>query len=266
MRAADEAAFVDTADGAGVFAGAAADAFVVVDGGEVVDECYRALGAGLDAFAAGDTAVDAVFADCRAFVVVATLDGDARRVANEVDDVVGARRDAETAADTAARVNVGDAALVDADGGARANGDAVAVAEAGEGAEAIARIVHVGGAAGARSVVVVFTLLGAARAVAGDVGDHFDDVGGGKPHYRGDLARSAVAPWDAEVDLVGLPRGERLGVAVTAREAASAAIGTWKTVAQGLEALVFLDGEASRGDGEEEGAERACREENEDGN
>ena len=77
MCAAEEVALVDTMNGAGLGTLATAGALVVVDNGEVINTLYCAVGTGLLALAAGDTAVKAYFANLCALVVAVTLDHNA---------------------------------------------------------------------------------------------------------------------------------------------------------------------------------------------
>ena len=80
MCAADEITLVNAGNRADLDAGAAAGAFIVIYSCEVVYHLDSSFGAGLFAFAAGNTAVLTELADLSALIVVITFNNDSCRV------------------------------------------------------------------------------------------------------------------------------------------------------------------------------------------
>ena len=160
VRTADEVSFVNALDGADLAALSAVNALFVIDSREIVLNNDSTRGAVLFTLAAGDTAVLTVHSYLSTLVMIVAGNRNARGVANEMDNVVGAFLCAKTAADALSRVDRGNASVIYADSVTGADLDAVAVAEAGEVAEVVALVAHISRLAGPRSVVIVLLFLG----------------------------------------------------------------------------------------------------------
>ena len=137
MCAAEEVVLVDTVNGADFCTLATACALVVIDNGEVVNNLYCAVGTGLLALAAGNTAVLAALANCRALIVIRALDNHADSIVYKMDNVMGALACTHTATDTLGGIDLG-YAIINGDSVLGADSHAVAVAKAGISAKLIA--------------------------------------------------------------------------------------------------------------------------------
>ena len=94
MSSADEVALVNTLDRADLTALSAVNTFFVIDRCKVILYNYSSRGAGLFAFAAGNTAVFAVKPYPCAFIMVVAGNNDTSRVTNKMDYTVGTFLDA----------------------------------------------------------------------------------------------------------------------------------------------------------------------------
>ena len=203
MCAANKVTLVDTLNGTHGATNAAARTLVVIDNGKVVDNLYSTLGTGFLTIAACDTAVLTELAHVCALLVAVTLYNDTGGILDEVNDTVGTRTNAYSAADTLARVYLCYSTLVYANRITRTNPHTVAVAKAGKGAEAVTRVAHICIFTGQRTVILVLLFLRCARTVAGNVCDHLNDVRRLKTEYFGDFLTCSVSAGNTEVSLIG---------------------------------------------------------------
>ena len=262
MSSADEVSFMNTFYGADLAACTAIDALAVIYRSEVILYHNCAGGAGLFAFAAGNTAVLTINTYLCALVVIVTGDRHASGVSDKMDYIVGTFFYAKTASDTFSRVYRSKSLVVDADCISRANLNAVAVAQAGEGAIVVTGVVQISGFAGFRTVIVVFSFLGQTEAVAGNVCNLLDNILCGSAHNFGNVRGGSVTAGDAEIGFVGFSLGESFSISITAGEAASAAVSTGKCVTDSKRLFVFLNFKISRGNREKQCAKHSCRKKN----
>ena len=136
-------------------------ALVVINSGEIIYQGYRALGAGLNALAAGYTSVSAELSDLGALVMIVTFYYDTGSVLDKMNNTVGAGTCAKTASDTAAGVNFCNSLFgIDAYRVAGTNGSAVTVAKAGKIAKSVTGKALICSLAALWAVVNILTLLG----------------------------------------------------------------------------------------------------------
>ena len=242
MCAADEVALVDTMNGADSGTLTAAGTLVVVDNGKVVNNLDSTVGTGLLALAAGNTAVLAALANCRALIMTGALYDYANGILNKMDDAVRTLACAHTATDTLGGVDLGNAVL-DRNGVLGTDSHAIAVAEAGVGAELVARVAEVSNTTALDAVVYISALGSLTVTVAGNVGNLLYNVLSLNAKNGCDLPGALVSTGNAEVDGLGLALGKSLGIRVTSRVAASAAVGAGEGVTDSEELLVLLDAE-----------------------
>ena len=259
MCAADEVVLVDTMNGAGLGTLATACALVVIDNGEVVNNLYCAVGTGLLALAAGNTAVLTALANCRALIVIRALDNHADSIVYKMDNVMGALACTHTATDTLGGIDLG-YAIINGDSVLWADSHAVAVAKAGISAKLIARVAEVCNATALHAVVYISALGSLTVTVAGNVCNLLYNVLGLNTENACDLLGALVSTGNTEVDGLGLALGKSLCIRVTSRVAASAAVGAGEGVTDSEELLVLLDAEELIGESKNNSANnRYCR-------
>ena len=248
MCAADEVALVDTMNGANLGAFAAAGTLVVVDNGKVVNDLDSTVGAGLLALAAGDTAVLAALADCRALIVIRALYNDALGILDKMNDAIGALACAHTASDTFGGIDLGNA-VINSDSVLGTDSYAIAVTKAGVSTELITRIAEVSNATALNAVVDVSALGSLTVAVAGNVSNLLYNVLRLNAEDGSDLLRALVSAGNAEVGGSSLTLCKSLGISIAARVAASTAVSTGEGVTDSEEFLFLLDAEELIGNG-----------------
>ena len=231
---------MDAVNGADSGTLAAAGALVVVDNGKVVNNLYCAVGTGLLALAAGNTAVLAALANSRALIVIRALYNDALCIFDKMDNVVGALACTHTATDTLGGIDLGNA-VINGDGILGADSHAVAVAEAGVSTELITRVAEVGNATALDTVVDVSALGSLTVAVAGNVCNLLYYVLCLNAENRCDILRALVSAGNAKVNGIGLALCKSLCIRVASRVAASTAVSAGEGVTDGEEGLVLLD-------------------------
>lgn len=267
MRAANEVAEMNTLRRTHVVTDSATRAFVVIYGGKIVVEGDGTVRTLLCTEAATDASVLTNLTNLGTLVVVVTLDNYTLGVLDKMNDSVGALLCTKAATDTLLRVDDGDALFgVNADSVSRANLHTVAVAKACKGTFSVAGEEHICSCAGSGTGVRIFSLLGTARAVAGYVSNHFNNVLRLNAHNGRNIASDTVATGHAERSLVGYTLGKRLRISVTAGKAAGAAVCAGQTVADSESLLILLDGEEHRGKSEDDGAKQSDSRQNEYGN
>ena len=258
MCAAEEVVLVDTVNGADSCTFATACALVVIDNGEVVNNLYCAVGTGLLALAAGNTAVLAALANCRALIVIRALDNHADSIVYKMDNVMGALACTHTATDTLGGIDLG-YTIINGDSVLGADSHAVAVAKAGVSTELITRVAEVSNTTALDAIVDVSTLGSLTVAVAGNVSNLLYYVLRLNAENGCDILRALVSAGNAEVNGIGLPLGKSLGIGVTARVAARAAVSAGEGVTDGEEALILLDAEELVGNGKNDTAKSCYR-------
>ena len=244
MCSAHEVALVDAMHGAGLGAGAAAGAKLVVDGCEIVLDGDGTLRTGLLALHTADTAVGAILAYCRALILVGALHNHAGGVVDEVDDTVGALAYADATADTLLRIDLS-YLVFDRNSVLRTYLSAVAVTKACERTELVAAVRHISCAAALESAELISSLYGLTSTVAGNVSNLFNYVLSFNAENGCDALSSGVTAGHAEVGRGGSALGESLSIRVTAGEAASTAVSTGKKVADCRNRFIFLRAEVN---------------------
>ena len=239
---------MDAVNGASLGTLAAAGALVVFDNGKVVNNLYCAVGTGLLALAAGNTAVLAALANSRALIVIRALYNDALCIFDKMDNVVGALACTHTATDTLGRIDLG-YAVINGDGVLGADSHAVAVAEAGVSTELITRVAEVSNATALDAVVDVSALGSLTVAVAGNVCNLLYYVLCLNAENGCDILGALIAAGNAEVDGIGLALCKSLCIRIATRVAASAAVSAGEGVTDSEEGLVLLDAKELVGNG-----------------
>ena len=258
MCAAEEVVLVDTVNGADFCTLATACALVVIDNGEVVNNLYCAVGTGLLALAAGDTAVLTALANCRALIVIRALDNHADSVVYKMDNVMGALACTHTATDTLGGIDLG-YAIINGDSVLGADSHAVAVAEAGISAKLIARVAEVSNTTALHAIVDISALGSLTVTVAGNVCNLLYYVLRLNAENRCDILGALIAAGNAKVNSLGLALGKSLCIGVTARVAARAAVSAGEGVADSEEGLILLDAEELVGNGKNDTAKNCYR-------
>ena len=248
MCAAEEVVLVDTVNGADSGTLTAAGALVIIDNGEVVNNLYCAVGTGLLALAAGNTAVLAALANCRALIVIRALDNHADSIVYKMDNVMGALACTHTATDTLGGIDLG-YAIINSDSVLGTDSHAVAVAKAGISAKLIARVAEVSHTTALDAVVDISALGSLTVTVAGNVCNLLYYVLRLNAENGCDLLGALIAAGNAEVDGIGLALCKSLCIGVTSRVAASAAVSAGEGVTDGEEGLVLLDAKELVGNG-----------------
>ena len=266
MCSANKVSFVNAMHGAYLSALTAGDTLAIVDSCEVIDDLYCLGGTVLFTLTASDTAPLAELTHLCALIVVIALNGNRYGVVYEVDYTVGTGALTEAAADTFLGVYICDTALGNRDSITGADLGTVAVAEAGKGAESVTCKGHICRLTGLWTRVDIFSFLGTASAVTGNVCNLLNDVLCLNTENFGNFLCGTVTAGDTEVGFVGYSLGERLCVALAAREAAGAAVSTGKTVTDKSGFFVLLDSEIDRGNREKQSTECARAEKKEYGN
>jgi hypothetical protein len=169
MCSANEIALVYTFNGTYLTARTAINTLLVIYRCKIIFYNDSTRGAGFLTLSAGNTAVLAILSYLSTLVVIVTGNGNACCVTDKMDYAVRTFLNAQTASDTFSGVDGGKALIVYADCVTGAYLDAVAVAEAGKRAVIIARVIHIGGFTGFRTVVIVFLFFGKTKTVAGNV-------------------------------------------------------------------------------------------------
>ena len=242
MCAADEVALVDTMNGANLGTLAAAGTLVVVDNGKVVNNLDSIVRAGLLALAAGDTAVLAALANCRALIVIRALYNDANGILNEMNNMMRTLTGAHTAADALGGIDLGNA-VINSDSVLRTDSYAIAVTKAGVSTELITRVAEASNSTALNAVVDVSALGSLTVAVAGNVSNLLYNVLRLNAEDGSDLLRALVSAGNAEVGGSSLTLRKSLGISIATRVAASAAVGAGEGVTDSEELLVLLDAE-----------------------
>ena len=248
MCATDEVALVDTVNGAGLGTLAAAGALIVINNRKIIDHLDSAVGAGLLALTASDTAVLTALAHCGTLIVIGALYNNALGILDKMDNAVGALSCAHTATDTLGGIDLGNA-VVDGDSILGTNANTIAVTETGISAELVARIAEVCNATALDAVVYVSALGSLTVTVAGNVRNLLYNVQSLNAENARDLLGALVSAGNAEVNSLGLALGKSLGIRVTARVAARAAVSAGEGVTDSEELLVLLDAEELIGEG-----------------
>ena len=119
---------------------------------------------------------------------------------------------------------------------------------------------------GLRTGVNILFLAWVARAVAGNVSHALDNVGCIDTENCGNVFCRAVTAGDAKAGAFFLTLGKRLGVRVTARIAARAAVCAGQALSYGCEFFVLLNREELRCQGKEHRASYCGYKKNEYGN
>ena len=246
MCAADEVALVDTMYGASLDTLSATGALVIIDGRKIIYDGDSAVGAGLLALTAGDTAILTALANCRALIVIRALYNDALGILDKVNDTVGALSCAHATADALSRIDAS-YAILDSDSIPRTNAYAIAVAKAGVGAELITRVVEVSNSTAIYAVIDESALGRRTVAVAGNVCNLLDNVLGLNAENRSDLRRALISAGNTEVGGSNLAISESLCIRITSRISASTAVSTGEAVTDSEIALVLLDSKEDRG-------------------
>ena len=242
MCAADEVVLVDTMNGAGLGTLATACALVVIDNGEVVNNLYCAVGTGLLALAAGNTAVLAALANCRALIVIRALYDYADSIVYKMDNVMGALACTHTATDTLGGIDLG-YAIINGDSVLWADSHAVAVAKAGISAKLIARVAEVSNTTALHAIVDISALGSLTVTVAGNVCNLLYYVLRLNAENRCDILGALIAAGNAKVNSLGLALGKSLSISITTRVAARAAVSAGEGVTDSEKLLVLLDAE-----------------------
>ena len=266
MCSANKVSFVYASNGAYLAAKAAFGAFFVINRGEVVFNGDSAAWAGLFALAARNASVFTVLTDCRTLVMIVTSNDYALCILNQVDYAVGAFLDAHTASDALFRINRGYAVFVYANSVTGADLNAIAVSEAGKVAELVSSVIHIGRLAGFGAVVIVFSVLRGAGAVAGNVCNLLDNVGCLNSEESRNFLCGAVTAGGAEVCFGSFTLGKGLCVSVASRKSARSAVCTWQAFADLNSALILFYTEERGRYGQKQGAENTCGKKNDNGN
>ena len=246
MCAADEVALVNTMYGASLDTFTATGALIIIDGREVIYNLDSAVGTGLLALTAGDTAVLTALSNCRALIVVRALYNNALGILDKVNDTVGALSCAHATADTLSRIDASYAVL-NSDSVLGTDAYAIAVAKAGVGAKLIARVVEVSNSTAIHAVIDESALGRRTVAVAGNVCNLLDNVLSLNAENRRDLRRALVSAGNTEVSGSNLALSESLCIRITSRISASTAVSTGEAVTNSEIALVLLDAKEDRG-------------------
>jgi hypothetical protein len=267
MSAADKVSYVYTMNRAHLIAGMAVVTLGVIYGGYVSYEGYCSVGTGLHALAAGYASVLTNLTNVCALVVVAALNDNGGGVVYEMYYIVGTGPCTKTATDATARVYLGNSLfLVDADSISGTNGNAITVSKAGKGTNSVARKAHICRLTALGTVIIILALLGRAGAVTSNVRNLFDNVGCHKAHYLRYLPCSSVTAGNTKRGVVGLALAKRLCISVAAGKAASAAVGTGKTVANETYTLILFNLEENRGNSKNNGTHRGYCQKNQNRN
>ena len=242
MCAAEEVVLVDAVNGADFCTLATACALVVVDNGKVVNNLYCAVGTGLLALAAGNTAVLTALANCRALIVIRALDNHADSIVYKMDNVMGALACTHTATDTLGGIDLGNA-IINGDSVLGADSHAVAVAEAGVSTELITRVAEVSNTTALDAIVDISALGSLTVTVAGNVCNLLYYVLRLNAENRCDILGALIAAGNAKVNSLGLALGKSLSISITTRVAARAAVSAGEGVTDSEKLLVLLDAE-----------------------
>ena len=260
VSSANEVAFVDTVDGANLYARAATGAEGVIDGSKVVLNGDSTLRTGLLTLHTTDTTVGAVLTCESTLILVGALHNHAGGVVDKVDDTVGTLAYADAAADTLAGVNVS-YAVFNGDSVLRTNSCAVAVAEAGVGAVLVTAVCHVCGETGLVALIVALSGCSLASTVAGYESNLLDNVFSLNAEDGSDTLCGRVTAGHAEVGLVGGLFSESLCIAVTSGVAASATVSAGESVTDSNEFLILFDTKEVIGNGKKYSAKERNTEE-----
>ena len=257
MSAADKVAEVNAFNRANVVTLSATGAFLVINGGKIVLHLDSTVRTGLLTLAAAYTAIQTYLAHLRASVVAGAFNDYGRGIVNKMNNIVWTLLSAKAAADTLLRIDLRyTTLLVYGDSVSRTNPDTVAVSKAGKGAESVTGVIHISSSAGLYTLVAIFTLLGSAGAVAGNVGYLLHHVTGGKAHNFTDLTGNAVATGNTQRRIIGGAVTQRLRIAVTAGEAACAAVRAGQAVADHTDPLILFDTKENGGKSQKHSAQQ----------
>ena len=138
MSTADKITLMNALNRTSILTNAAACAFIVIYGCEVINNLDRALGANLFTLATGDTSVKAGLSYLGALVMAGAFNNSLNCIGNKVNYVVRTCTSAEATANALLGIDLCNAALCNADGISGANCNTIAIAKAGEGTESIA--------------------------------------------------------------------------------------------------------------------------------
>ena len=243
MSTADEITLMNTLNRTSILADTAACALVIIDGSKVVNDLDRTLGTNLLTLAAGDTSVETCLSYLSALVMAGALNNGLYSVWNKVNNVVGTGTGAKSAADTLLWIDLGNAALCDADGISWTNCNTVTVAEAGECAESITGEAHISSYTGLWSNVLVLLFFGLAGAVTSNVCNHLNNILCLNAHNGCYSFSNTVTTGGTEICLGGSALCESLCITVTAGESTGTTVGTGELFTNSGETLVFLNTE-----------------------
>lgn len=258
---------MDSSNGAGFDASAAAGALGVIEKGKVLIHGDRAVRAGTCTFSASDTAVCAHLAGDRALVVVRASDSDDGAVLLHLDSAVRTGLCAKTAARAEARDDLC-YAVVNEDCVIGTSCRTVAKTDAGIGTNVFAFPMLSGFTTGLEAVAeMLFILLGSfAGAVASNVSKELDSLSCLNAENACDLLRRNVAAGNAEVGFCDLALGESTSIAVASAVSASAAVSAGKSITDGEELFILFDTEKDVGNGKYDRANDRDRKTDKNGN
>ena len=237
----------------------------IVNGGKIVVHLNRTVRAGLFAFHATDTAIGAAFARLRTLVVIRTRYDDFGVIVDQLDDVVGAFSDTDSASDAEGRINYRHT-IPNRDGILRAGSYTVAVAVTSIATRLVTAVEQFNRTAGLGTAIVKFFGYDVAVSVAGNVCYFFNHVQCFNTEDFGNHACGGVAAGNAKVSCLCGAIAQRLCIAVTAAVAAGTAIGTGQTFADQRDCLIFLHTEKGTCKRQEDRAKQGNAEEYEDRN
>ena len=250
---------LDDVAGADIGAVAALYALGNIDHGKIILDSDSIRGAFALALHTADAAGFTYLVDRSALITAGAGNLNVLIVGNEPYDLLGAGIDTRAAADALFAVNLGNA-VNDAHCAELAGVGTVTQADAGEAAVHIALAAEQHGRLAVLGSLVVEALNGVTLAAgAGHECDHFNSVAGGNTHDLADLSSRLRACRNALV-YGSFTFGNRSGIAVTAGEAAAAAVGAGKALADSGLLGVYFDVEylgRKRKDSAEDTAENA---------
>ena len=254
MRAADEVPLVDAVYRASSRTLTAASAEGVIYGREVVDNLDSAILTGLLTLHTADTAVGAYLSCQGTLIVVGALNDNSGGVLDKVNDTVGTLSYTDTAANTLSRVNLSNAVL-DEDSVLGTNNGTVAVAKAGKVTYLVTAVNHVSGKAGLVALVLELSFGNTAGAVTSNVSNLLYNVCRLNTEDGSNLLCGIVTAGNTKVGSLGSLFSKSFSVAVTAGEAAGAAVGAGQTLTDSYSSLVLLYRKEYSGKGEQSCAE-----------
>ncbi len=258
---------MDSSNGAGFDASAAAGALGVIEKGKILVHSDRTVRAGTCTLGAADTAVCAHLAGDSALVVVRASDSDDGAVLLHLDGAVGTGLCTKAAARAEARDDLC-YAVVNEDRIVGTSCRTVAETDAGIGTNVFAFPVLSGFFTGLEAVAEVFFifLCSLAGAVASDVSKELDGLSCLNAENACDLLRRNVAAGNAEVGFGDLALGKSSSITVASAESASTAVSTGKSITDGEELFILLNTEENVRNGKYDRANDRDRKTDKNGN